>query len=394
MESIFDQKVDRSGPISWLKDMFTPEAVKQEGLLGFAGAEFEFPTCPAIAEGINKLLQKGIVGFTLPNEAYRNAVVWWIEQVRGYRISDSWIVPTHGTIFSLATTIRLVTQPGDSIMILVPGYHRYEQAATRLGRNTVKIALNECNGRYKLNWEALERAMSKPENKILVLTNPNNPTGDIYTPEELTKIAAIARKYQVLVFSDEIFADVAFNEKKVLPYVAVTEENDLAISCTALGKTFSLTGVNHANVLIKNPELRKRYIAQRNADHYGSIDPFLHAALVAAYSPAGLTWLEEMKHYVWDNYLVFKEFILKYFPKAIVSEPEGTYVVWVDYSETGLSGKELVKLLCEDGLLVGDEGEEFYGKDTCFRYCLAVPRQELRRSLARLESVLKESKAF
>lgn len=388
MECLFDQRVDRTGALSWLKDAFTPSAVKEAGLLGFAGAEFEFPTCPAIAKGVREILDKGIVGFTLPNDAYRNAVVWWMENVRNCEISPEWILPTHGTIFSLATTIRLMTEPGDSIMILVPGYHRYEQAADRLGRNTVHIPLQDADGRYSLDWTALETAMAQPANKILVLTNPNNPTGNIYTKEELERIVLLSRKHQVLVFSDEIFADVTFHGKQVLPYTLVAGEEDLAISCTALGKTFSLTGINHANVLIRNPVLREKFRIQRNADHYGSVDPFLHAALVSVYTQEGKTWLDEMKEYVWKNYEIFKEFLKEYIPEAVVTEPEGSFVVWVDYGPTGMNSKELIQLLCEEGLLVGDEGEEFYGRDTCFRYCLAVPRKDLEISLTRLKAIL------
>lgn len=392
MDSLFDQRVDRTGKISWLKDAFTPEPVKQSDLLGYAGAEFEFPTCPAIAKGVRELLDKGIMGFTLPNDAYCNGVVWWMEQVRGCRVSPSWIVPTHGTIFSLATSIRLATQPGDNIMVLVPGYHRYEQAAARLGRGTVQIPLKSQNGRYRMDWDALESAMAQPKNKILVLTNPNNPTGNIYSREELTRIAAIAGRYKTLVYSDEIFADVTFRGKQVCPYAAAAGEDALAISCTSLGKTFSLTGVNHANVLIRNPELRQRFLLQRNADHFGSVDPFLYAALVAVYSPEGKEWLEGLKAYVWSNYEIFRAFFQKRFPEAVITEPEGSYVVWVDFSGTGMSGKELVQLLCEDGLFTGDEGEDYYGKDTCFRYCLAVPRRELERSLTRLDAALKSRK--
>ena len=393
-ETLFDRRADRTGKLSWLKDEFTPQAVKDAGLLGFAGAEFEFPTCPAIGKGIQELVSKGLLGFTLPNDAYRNAVQWWLKNVRDCEIDPEWILPTHGTIFSLATTIRLMTRPGDSIMILTPGYHRYEQAATRLGRNTVQISLADEAGRYTLNWAALEEAMAQPQNKILVLTNPNNPTGTIFTPGELEKIAELARKYQVTVFSDEIFADVTFHGKQALPYVLATEENDLAISCAALGKTFSLTGINQANVLIRNPKLREKFQIQRNADHYGSVDPLHQAALIAAYSPEGLSWLEEMKAYVWQNFEIFRDFIAETFHGAIVTEPEGSFVVWVDYGSCGMTGNELVQLLCEEGLFVGDEGEEFYGRDTCFRYCLAVPRKDLETSLAYLkQAVEKRNKA-
>ncbi len=393
MDCLFDCRVDRSGVFPWLKDEFTPQAVRSAGLVGFAGAEFEFPTCPAIAQGIQKILDKGIMGFTLPGDAYRNAVVWWMKNVRSCDISADWVLPTHGTIFSLATTIRLMTEPGDSIMILTPGYHRYEQAATRLGRNTVRVPLSDAAGKYFLNWEALETAMAQPENKILVLTNPNNPTGNIYSREEMERISELARKYQVLVFSDEIFADVAFQGKQILPYALAAGEDGLAISCTSLGKTFSLTGINHANVLIRNPKLRESFRIQRNADHYGSVDPFLHAALISAYTQEGKNWLEEMKAYVWKNFEIFRAFLRENIPQAVVTEPEGSFVVWVDFGSTGMSAQELVQLLCREGLFVGDEGEEFYGRDTCFRYCLAVPRADLENSLQRLKTALENHKS-
>lgn len=385
MYSLFDQTVDRSGPVTWLKDLFTPEAVREAGLLGYAGAEFEFPTCPAISRSICALLDKGLLGFTLPNDAYREAVCRWMEQVRGSRVEGSWIVPTHGTIFSLATLIRLLTKPGESIVILTPGYHRYAQAATRLGRGTVRVPLAENNGVYAMDWDALEKALAVPENRILVLTNPNNPTGTVFTREELSRLAALCRQYQVAVFSDEIFADVTFGGKTAAVYAAVAEETDLAVSCTALGKTFSLTGINQANVLIKNPVLREQFLAQRNRDHYGSLDPLHAAALLGAYSREGREWVEQLRGYVWQNYLLFRDYILSRFPQALVTEPEGSYVVWVDFAGTGKTPQQLEQLLCREGLFVGDPGEDFDGKHTCFRYSLAVPRQELVRSLQYLD---------
>lgn len=392
MSAMFDQTVDRSGGITWLKDLFTPESVQKAGLLGFAGAEFEFPTCPAIGAEICKMAQKGIVGFSLPNETYRERIVWWIRQVRHCEIDPDWILPTHGTIYSLATTIRMMTQPGEQIIILTPGYHRYQQAAERLGRGTVKVGLKETRGRFDLDWEALEQAMAQPENRVLVLTNPNNPTGTVFSEETLKQIRDLSRKHGVLVYCDEIFADVVFGDRQVMPYAAVAGAEDLAITCTALGKTFSLTGINHANVLIRNPELRQRFLQQRNADHYGSLDPFHQAALLGAYSEEGYCWLQEMKAYVWSNYEYFRDFLGKKIPEAIVTEPEGTFVVWVDYAATGMTEAELEQCLCRDGLFVGDPGEEFYGRDTCFRYSLAVPRAELKRSLARLKETLDREK--
>lgn len=387
MEYDFNRRADRSSAM-WLKDVFTPKAVRQSGLLAYRGAEFEFPTCPAFSKGVVQAASRGVFGYTLCGGAYLEHVKWWMKEVRGYSIEEEWVVPTHGTIFSLATAIRMVTQPGENIMVLTPGYNRYEQAAARLQRGTVKIPLSNENGRYSMDFDALERAFAIPLNKLLVLCNPNNPTGTVFTQKELKGIADLSKRYGVLVFSDEIFAEVVFGER-CAAYTEAAGETGLALTCTSMGKVFSLTGVNHANVIIQNAALRERYIAQRNADHYGSIDPMVFAGLVSAYSEEGRQWLEAMKTYVWENYRLLDDFMKKYLPKAVVTRPQGTYVVWVDYSGLGYSGKELETLLVEKGLFAGDPGEEYYGGECCVRYSIAVPRQELVKSLSKLKEALK-----
>ena len=120
MKNTFNTRVDRSGSIEWLKDYFTPDYVKEQNMLGYAGAEFEFPTCPAFCRGVKKAAEKGLFGFTMVGDDYRNAVKWWMKELRGYEVQPDWIVPTQGTIFSLATSIRLFTKPGENIMVLSP----------------------------------------------------------------------------------------------------------------------------------------------------------------------------------------------------------------------------------------------------------------------------------
>lgn len=387
MNTCFDRRAQREGGW-WLKDIFTPDAIRQENMLGYAGAEFEFPTCPALSRGVQEAAARGVFGYTLARGPYLEAVQWWMQTVRGYEVEKEWIVSTHGTIFSLATTIRMTTKPGEGIIILTPGYNRYEQAATRLGRRTCKVPLKEQSGAYTMDWQALESAMADSANRVLVLCHPNNPTGRMYTRAELEQVAELSRKYQVTVYSDEIFGDIVFDGKTCVPYVSVAGKNALAISCSGMGKTFSLTGVNHANVIIENDALRERFIAQRDADHYGSVDPMTWAALVSAYTPEGYEWLLALREYLQENVRLLTEFMQKNLPAAVVTKPEGTCVVWVDYEKLGLNEQELHQLLSVEGLFDGDMGEDYYGKPTCVRYSLAVPRAELKRSLARLKETL------
>lgn len=388
MEYSFDKKAERNGAVPWLKDYFTPEKVRQHGLVGYAGAEFEFATCPAFTKGVIEAAQKGVFGFTLVRDAYRNAVKWWLEELRGYPIDPSWVVPTQGTIFSLATSIRMYTKPGENIIVLSPNYNRYNQAAERLQRGAVSVELKQCCGAYTIDWQALEQAFSEKENRLLVLCNPNNPTGHTYSLEDLQRIAALSKKYEVLVFSDEIFADVVFEDHRVIAYTQVAGADALAISCSSMGKVFSLTGVNHANVIIENDALREAYIAQRNADHFGSVDPLVYAGMLSAYTSEGKQWVMELRTYLWNNYRLLEKFMTQYLPKAVVTRPHGTFVVWVDYSAYGEDWQQLKQILQEQGMFAGDEGEEYYGKSSCVRYSIAVPRKELEKTLGYVKHAL------
>lgn len=392
MDYCFDTRADRNGAVPWLKEYFTPDAVHQHDMLGYAGAEFEFATCPAYTQGVIEAAQKGVFGFTLVRDSYRNAVKWWLEELRDYVINPEWIVPTQGTIFSLATAIRMFTRSGENIIVLAPNYNRYNQAAVRLYRGVVSVALKTQKGEYSIDWEALEAAFANPANKLLVLCNPNNPTGHTYTEEDLRKIAELSKRYGVLVFSDEIFGDVVFEGHQAIPYAKIAGPEALAITCTSMGKVFSLTGVNHANVIIENEALREQYIEQRNADHFGSVDPLVYAGMLSAYTQEGKDWVMALREYLWGNYQLLERFLATYLPKAVITRPHGSFVVWVDYSGYGDRWEELDRILREKGLFVGDEGEEYYGKPTCVRYSIAVPREELDKTLRHVRKALSLAK--
>ena len=388
MDYSFDCKADRGGSVPWLKDYFTPDPVKREGLLGYAGAEFEFASCPAYIRGVKKAAEKGVFGYSLIGDRYRGAVQWWLRELRNYEIRPEWVVPAQGTIFSVATAIRLFTEPGDSIIVLPPNYNRYNQAAARLSRGTVCVPLLETRGVYSIDWAGLEKAFADPRNKLLVICNPNNPTGHIYRPEELARIAALSRQYDTAVFSDEIFGEIVFEGREAVPYTKAAGPDALAVTCTSMGKVFSLTGVNHANIIIENDALRERWIAQRDADHFGSVDPLAYAGMLEAFSEGGRDWVLALRNYLWDNYRILETFFRTRLPKAILSRPQGTFVVWADYSAYGADWPRLDRLLREEGLFVGDEGPEYYGKPSCVRYAIAVPRTELQKTLDRVDKAL------
>ena len=387
---LFDKTIDRRGTGS-LKGAFTPPEAMAAGVPSYWGAEFEFPTCPAFCEGVKRCAENGYFPFTLQTDDYNAAVRWWMENVRGWSIDPAWIVPTHGTIFALATAIRMAVGPEEKIILLQPGYSRYEQAAVRLGRGCTHVPMtyHPQTAEWSLDMAALEAAMADPANRLLAFANPNNPTGLILSPGELRAIDELARRYHVLVFCDEIFAEVVWDGAHVTPYSQIALEDSPAITCTSLGKCMSLTGVNHANVIIRDAALREKYIAQRYADHYGSIDPMLYAGLMSAYTPEGKAFVEALSQQTARNWLYFRQQLEDILPGARVTPCRSTFLAWVDYSGTGMNQQDLVSLL-ENALFMGDPGEEYHVEPYFYRYSIACPFEMLERSMELLKQTVRK----
>ena len=374
MDFDFETPVDHRG-LGNLKEEYTPQAIRAAGLPSYWGAEFDFKTAPAIIEAVRRAADNGLFGFTLMTGAYVDRVVWWFETQRRAALPSQWILPTHGVIYSLATSIRAFSKEGEGVIVLTPGYGRHRQAAERLGRRVVESRLLLEKGRYRVDFKDLETKMAAPQNRLLVLCNPNNPTGTIWGRAELETIAAMALRHGTAVFSDEIFAEVAFGGAIVPPYYSVAGAASRSVTCSSLGKSFGLTGVNHANVVIPEPAMRESFLIQRNADHYGSIDPFLHAALLGAYTEEGAAWLAAMRDYVWGNYKYIDGFFRENLPAVRVIEPEGTYVLWIDFRGLGLGPEELSRFLVEEALLCLDRGEEYGGYAGWMRMNISAPRR-------------------
>lgn len=380
MKFDFDSFVCRSG-IGNLIEELTPKAIREAGLPSYWGAEFDFKTAPVIIEAVKKTADNGLFGFTMLTKAYLDKVCWWLRTQRSAEIPTEWVMPTHGVIFSLATALRAFTEPGDGMIMLTPGYRRYRQAASRLGRITIESPLVLREGRYWMDFIDLESKMKEKNNRILVLCNPNNPTGTVWQNQELSGLAGLAEEHNVIVFSDEIFSEIVFNGADAPVYSLFAGEKGNSISCFSLGKSFGLTGINHANTVIPNRALREVFFEQRNKDHYGSIDPFLHAALMAAYSPEGAEWLYALREYIWQNFLLTDSFFKKHIPRVSVMKPEGTYVLWIDFNGLGLDSRELGKFLTEEALLFLDEGETYGGTPGYMRMNISVPRKGIEKSL-------------
>lgn len=233
--------------------------------------------------------------------------------------------------------------------------------------------------------------MANPNNRLMILCNPHNPIGQVWRPEDLAKVARLARQYQVTVFSDEIFAETVYNGHWTQPYSEAPDAWEHAIVSTSLGKAFSLTGVNFANLIIPNRGLREAFIAQRNADHYGSIEPLAHAAMMAAYTDEGARWVRAMNDYVLDNIRLVRGFFNQHLPQVSAFESEGAFILWIDWRGLGLPQDELHVFLEEQALFLTDRGEEYGpGGEGFTRMNMASPRVEVKKVLDRLLCAAKQ----
>lgn len=376
----FDTKIQRR-PTGVLKEIFMPENVRAAGLPLYWGAEFDFQTCPAFSEGVRSCAESGAFSFTIQSDAYNQRVCWWMKNVRSFHCEPEWIVPTHGTIFGLATAIRMFLLPQKKrLLVIHPGYNRYAQAAHRMGLEAAASDMLLADGVYQIDWEELEQKMADPQNGLLVFSNPNNPTGRILNQEELERIGQLSQKHQMPVYCDEIFAETTRGNAPVYPYILVEHGRELAMGCTSLGKCMSLTGVNHANVLIPDANLREKYTQQKYADHYGSIDPMLHAGLMNAYTEEGAAFIRALNAYVDENVALVEREIPALVPGARVIHPQGTFVIWIDFTGCGMNADELADLLNNDYLFCGDAGDDYGASRLFYRYSIAVPRSELIKS--------------
>lgn len=360
---------------AWAKDM-------PAGGIMLSGAEMDYPLPDFITDALSDFARNGLFGFTLPDSEYKNSICNWMQLARQWTVNPDHIVATLGTTFGLSTAIRAFTEKGDGIIIQHPSYGRFDRAMVRNGRKVVSNPLKEENGVYSLDFKDLEQKMSRPENKMLVLVNPHNPTGRVFSKEELEKIAVLASRYNVVVFSDEIFAETT-QGTRVTPYAEI--DTVMGISCTSLGKTFNLTGVNQANLVIPNDSLREKYSIQKDIDHFGSIDPFFYTLLRAAYTDKGWDWVQQMNAHTLENYNLLQA-ALKEMPLITASPLEATFVAWLDCRRLGMTDKEIEHFFMDEALLWADWGEEYGPGGSGFvRMNIATTKEKMETALANLK---------
>lgn len=387
MQYNFDKRVDRSNMAS-IRELKTPETVAQRDFISCWGAEFEFETAPCVTNAIVEWAKKGLAAYNVPDDTLYSAIQNWMKMHRGWEIQKEWIVPTYGLTCSVATICRAFTEEGDGIIGFDPVYHVTWDPVKLNGRRHVNCQLLFDGATYHIDYEALEELCKDPKNKVITFCNPHNPTGKVWGKRDLEKVAQLALKYDKILYSDEIFADLVYEGVEMLTFNQITDAPLKVIVSTSLGKTFSMTGIGQANLIISHEELREQFIAQREIDYYGSFNPMMRAAYLGGYTEEGSKWARAMMRYCHETYCQLDQYFKAYLPKMKAIPPEGTFILWVDCRELGFSTDEEMEKVFQKAGFSCDFGSQYGSEPGFIRMNLAAPRADIFTIMESLRETL------
>lgn len=381
----FDRITDRAHTCAIKYDLAKKRGVPEDAVSLWV-ADMDFPTAPCVREAIKERAEHGIFGYSRPDERYYSALRNWYKTRHNYEIQDDWVVNSPGVVFAFATAIRAFTKEGDAVLIQKPVYYPFFQTIEAQKRRVVSNSLVLENGKYKIDFDDFEKKIVSENVKVFLLCSPHNPGGRVWTREELLKMSGICLAHNVLVVSDEIHCDILFESNRHTVFASLSEEAaQNSIICTAASKSFNLAGLQFSNIIIPNPSLRREFLAEM--DRAGYCEPSIMGlvATTAAYKDGG-EWFDQVLDYIWKNILFAEKYIEENCPKIKAYKPEGTYLLWLDFSAfTELSDKQInnlivnkAKVWLDRGAMFGKEGEKFQ------RINCATPRKILESALERI----------
>ncbi|MDQ0208215.1 MalY/PatB family protein [Alkalicoccobacillus murimartini] len=381
----FDEVIDRKGTNS-LKWDGVETRYGASDLLPLWVADMDFKAPQPVLDALTKRVQQGVFGYITPSSSVNESIVNWASRRYDWEIHSNSIVHTVGIVPTISNLVKAFINPGDEVIIQTPVYYPFYDVIKQNDRTILRNPLlQDENGQFKMDLTQLEESISE-KTKMLVFCHPHNPGGRVWTIQELEDLAAICKKYDLLVVSDEIHADLLFDGYKHVPFASINEDMaDRTFTCLAPTKTFNLAGIIASYIVVENKKLRldlRRYL---ESTFMNSPNAFAGIATEVAYNE-GEEWLQELMQYVQHNYQFTVDFIQTHMPKVKVVKPQGTYLLWLDFSEIPLTADERKQWLVEEakvalnhGAMFGDEGENFE------RLNLACPRETLQKGLDQIK---------
>lgn len=381
MKYNFDEIVSRRHTCSYKWDS-APSDEKE--VLPLWVADMDFRTAPVIVEALERRVRHGIFGYIRVPDAYYESVARWFVRRHGWKMETDWIIYTSGVVPAISAVIKALTVPGDGVVVQTPVYNCFFSSIRNNGCRVVPNPLIYENRTYRIDFEDLDRKTADPGVRLLLLCNPHNPAGRVWTREELVRIGEICQKNGVKVIADEIHCELVFPGHEYVPF-ASTGENQLrnSVTCVSPSKAFNLAGLQIASIISCDRAVRERIDRAININEVCDVNPFGVEATIAAYE-GGEDWLLQLLDYLKGNYDLLCDFFKTYLPQIPVTSLEGTYLVWTDCRAFHLPSDVLQTLLLEEtglwlnsGTLYGAEGEGF------LRWNIACPRVVLHDALTR-----------
>lgn len=364
MEYDFSRPTERRGTDSYKWDS-APEA----DIIPLWVADMDFETFPAITEALQRRVAHGIFGYTRVPEAYYEAVCNWFGKRHGWNINHEDIIYTSGVVPAVSAVIKALTLPGDQVIVQGPVYNCFFSSIRNNGCEMVSNSLiyNKEELRYEIDFDDLERKLAHERARLMLICNPHNPGGRVWTRDELTRVAELCHKYGVRVVSDEIHCELTLYDNEYVPFGSLPDElSHGSITCCSPSKAFNTAGLQIANIVCRDAEVRNRIDRAININEVCDVNPFGVIALQAAYSDEGYEWLTQLRAYISSNYDLLRERFARELPKCKVMRMEGTYLAWIDCSELHISSDEIEEMLMHEnkvwvnaGSMYGTEGAAF-----------------------------------
>lgn len=379
----FDRIIDRRDT-SCEKHSFLREHGMAEDTLPMWVADMDFETAPEVKERIREIADHGIYGYTGKKDAYYSAVIGWFQNRFGWEIQKDWILTTPGVVFALAAAVRAFTETGDGVMIQRPVYYPFSGVIEQNDRTIVNNPLVLKDGKYVMDFEDMERKIAERNVKLFLLCSPHNPVSRVWEREELVRASRICKKRGVLLVVDEIHCDFVYPGYRHTSFGTLEEFAENAVICTAPSKTFNLAGLQLSNIVIRSEKLRKAFRKELNRTAYYGANMFGQLACQAAYERGG-GWVDALTAYLKKNVDFVRDFTERYLPKVHLIEPQGTYLLWMDFRDCGYDSKTLqekmlreAKLWLDEGVMFGKEGAGF------MRINIASPRSVVAEAMERI----------
>lgn len=387
-ETVISRK--NQGSYKW-EQMYKEYPDLPDDIIPFSVADMELQIAPEIKEGLKKYIDETVLGYTGANDNYLEIVVNWMKKRHNFDVKKEWIVTSSGVVSALYDAIKAYTEENQGVIVFTPVYYPFYSAITSNNRKIIDCPLIENNRNYTIDFQKFEEFAKDKNNRLLILCSPHNPVGRVWTKEELERIGKIALKNDLIIISDEIHFDILMKGQKHTVLQTISNEiSEITVTCTAPTKTFNLAGIGISNIIIKNKELRKKFIKEQEKSSSHVFAALGFKACELAYTKAE-KWFEQFLELINKNQQIVNEFFENKFTVLKAPLIQGTYLQWLDFRELGLKNKELKRFMNEKARIFFSEGYTF-GKngDGFERMNLAVPTHILEKGLERLYNAIKQ----